>query len=60
MRFINSLLKDRKFTSASTNYGKNNESVARNVYRKKTKNHVHECGLLINQAFPIHCSYPRW
>ena len=57
-KFVNSLLKDRKFTSAPTSYGKNNESVARNMYRKKTKNHVHECGLLINQAFPFIAATP--
>lgn len=51
-KFIDSLLNKKAFTSASTSYGISNEKVARNMYRKKTGNHVHDCGLLINPNFP--------
>lgn len=51
-KFIDSIINTRAFTSQSTGYGIANEKVARNMYRKKTKNHVHECGLVINPKFP--------
>lgn len=42
----------KKFTSAATGYGSANKRVARNKYRKQTKNHVHECGFIVNPKFP--------
>ena len=50
---MSSVLKPKPFTSASTSYDISNEKVALNMYRKKTGNHVHDCGLLVNPLFPF-------
>lgn len=52
-KFLDSILQPTKFNSAATSYGTNSEKVAKNMYRKKTKNHVHDCGVLVNPKFPF-------
>lgn len=52
-KLIDSITLQKPFKSSSTSYGLANETVVLNMYRKKTKNHVHECGLVINPEYPF-------
>lgn len=52
-KFLNSLICPRPFTCPATSYGLNSEKVAINMYRKKTGNHVHDCGFMVNPEFPF-------
>jgi predicted phage-related endonuclease len=52
-KFVDSVLKTKSFTSSATSYGSANEKVAINMYRKKTCNHVHGCGFVVNPKFPF-------
>lgn len=52
-KFIQSLMNPKSFSSAPTCYGKNHEKKAVAQYIKKTGNHVHECGLVVNGKFPF-------
>lgn len=51
--FLTSVFRAKPFSSAATSYGSCNEKVARQLYSKKTNYHVHDCGLVINPAFPF-------
>ena len=57
-KFVDSVVKAKPFRSAATSYGKSNEKVAVNLYRQKTKNHVHPCGLFVNPAYPYLAATP--
>ena len=50
-KFIQTLLQPKKFNSAATSYGKNNEKKAIQKYIKNSGNHVHDCGFVINEKF---------
>lgn len=52
-KFLQTILHPKEFTSAATSYGKNNEKKAIQRYIKKTGNHVHECGFVINWRIPF-------
>ena len=56
-KFVESL-NGKKFTSAATSYGSSNEKVEHNMYRKKTNDHVHDCGFVVNPDFPYIGAYP--
>ena len=57
-KFIDSLQLKKNFKSAATCYGTASEKVAINIYRKKTGNHVHNCGLVVNPKFPCIAASP--
>ena len=57
-KFLSSILKPPKFTSAATSYGTNSKKIAKNMYRKKTGNHVHDCSFLVNTKFPFISASP--
>ena len=52
-KFLNSILKPPKFTSAATSCGTNSKKIAKHINRKKTGNYVHYCGFLLNPKFPF-------
>ena len=52
-KFVDSLIKPKPFSTPATSYGLASEKVAKNMYRKKMNNHVHECGLVVNPLFPF-------
>ena len=52
-KFVDSIKNQKDFCSSATSYGSASEKVAKIVYRKKTGNHVHECGFVVNPAFPF-------
>ena len=57
-KFINSILEPKPFTAAATTYGTKSEKIAKNMYRKKTGNHVHDCGLLVNPKYTFIAASP--
>ena len=57
-KFIKCLIKPASFTSEPTSYGKNNETNAIQNYIKRTGNHVHDCGIIINPEFSFLGSSP--
>jgi len=52
-KFVMTILDPKPFTSAPTSYGISNEKTAIQQYIEKTGNHAHDCGLIVNHAFPF-------
>lgn len=52
-------VKTKTFHSSSDGYGTSSENVARNMYRHKSGNHLHDSGLVINPAFPFIAASPE-
>ena len=57
-KFINSLLKDRKFTSASTKYGKNNEMFQETCIGKRQKIMYMNVACYLIKPFPFIAATP--
>ena len=51
--FMKQLFDKKPFTSAPTSYGQANEKTAKQMYIKKSGNHIHDVGLVINPIFPF-------
>lgn len=58
-KFIDRILIQKKIITTPTRDGKNNENIAKNMYRKKRKYHVHECRLLVHPAFSFIAATPE-
>ncbi|XP_069138391.1 uncharacterized protein [Argopecten irradians] len=51
-KYLSRLLFNKNQSCAAMEYGKRKEKNARKAYVAKAGNHVHDCGLIINPAFP--------
>ena len=51
--FLKNTFRKNEFSSSSTSYGKANENVAKQIYIKKTGNHLHDIGLIVNPSLPF-------
>ena len=51
--FLKNTIRKNEFFSSSTSYGKANENVAKQIYIKKTGNHLHDIGLIVNPSLPF-------
>jgi len=51
-KLVDSICNPKPFSSKPTSYGHCSENIAKTMYRNKTNNHVHDCGLVVNPAFP--------
>ncbi|KAJ8303760.1 hypothetical protein KUTeg_018683, partial [Tegillarca granosa] len=52
-QFLRSMFQAQSFNSKPTTYGKVNEKTAKQIHMKKTKNHVHDIGLIVNLKIPF-------
>lgn len=55
---VNSIINSKEFSSVATGYGQDKETIAKILYQKSTKNHVHPCGLMVNPRFPCIAATP--
>ena len=53
IKFLKNTFDKKDFRSCATSYGKANELVAKQMYIKKTGNHIHDVGLVVNPEFPF-------
>lgn len=51
--FLNSLSNQRIINARSITYGRGHERVARRSYSNSEQVHTHDCGLVVNPAFPF-------
>lgn len=52
-KFLKSMFQKQTFFSKATTYGTVNEKAAKIMYARRTNNHVHDIGLIVNQHLPF-------
>lgn len=51
--FFNSIFPEKTIRAAATSYGTAHEQIARQMYAKSNKVHVHKCGLVVHPDIPF-------